>query len=158
MTVVGRTYIASAIVPGISTGTANAHQTGQVVGSAFQLPLAGGWDGGAVAYNFQVIDRSTANAAYALFLFNAPPTHQADKTVFDLATAGLNKYLGVMRLETSDYVSAGIQSVGKSVDQATPVRASGGGRDVYGVLVNRSSGVSYMTASALTVLLGLLQD
>lgn len=144
------------VIPGITT--ASGYGANQAVGSAFRIPLANGEAGGAL-YTVTLLDQATANAALNLMLFSGPFTVTPNGTAFTLEQGDMGRFLGAVPIGTAQYVSAGTaRSVATVPNPAVGVFSESGRRDLYGQLVNVTSGLQHAVVSAYTLGVTVLGD
>jgi len=148
----------TAVTPTIST---SAYQANDAVGGrmTFAIPASSAAvGGGGSVLSLTVIDLSGQNAALNLFLFDQPFTATADSAVFAPSAADLANCLGVIQVQTSDYVSAGANgSVATVKGVGLAVRAiNTAALLIYAQAM--TTGTPTYALSALTFKLGLYTD
>ncbi len=154
---VGRTVLTSAVtIPGVSTGS--AYSAYDAVGSAFQIPLAVGDEGGVVT-QLNAFDRGTANAPLRFHFFSTAFTPSNNGETFTVANADEKNYLGYVDVGASNWVTAGIGKLQARVtDQNIGLYGANVSRSVWGQTSTPATPTFGNSLNPLTFNMVVMQD
>ena len=146
----------------ILIGTGAAHSAGDIVstdlGEILEFDLSsllvpGG--SGKVLSSIVSINQDAvfaSRAGYTLYLFDAPPTVQADNAVFNMAAADLDKYVG--EINTGTLVDKGDRVCKLSLAHNLDFSLAAGSTKLYGKLVCLG-GETTITGKTIKIQLGV---
>lgn len=154
---VGRTVLTSAVtIPGVSTGS--AYSAYDAVGSAFQIPLAVGADGGVVT-QLNAFDRGTANAPLRFHFFSTAFTPSNNGETFTIANTDEKNYLGYVDVGASNWVTAGTGKLqARIIDQNIGLYGSNVSRSVWGQASTPTTPTFGNSQNPLTFSLVVMED
>lgn len=154
---VGRTLVSVTGRPIMTTGSAYSAQ--DAVGSAFELPLSVGVDGGLLG-QLNVLDFGTSNAALlAHFYSTSPRSAAADGDTWTLHLVDLPYYIGAVSIGTADWVTAGTaRNRAQISNQNIGLQGLSGSRSVWVQFQTPSVFTANSTANPLFVNAVVLQD
>jgi hypothetical protein len=157
MTRVGRTVLTSAItIPNVATGS--AYSAYDAVGSAFQIPLAVGDEGGLVA-QLNAFDRGTANAPLRFHFFSTAFTPTPNGDTFAVAASDEPHYLGYIDVGAANWFTAGAgKNQARIIDQNIGLYGAGVSRSVWGQAATPGTPTFGNSTNPLTFSLVFLQD
>jgi hypothetical protein len=149
-------------LPQTPTVTVGTYASGNVVGGLLTFPNMVRSPGvGGLVQTVIVRDKAGQNVSYDLFLFDAAPTTQTDKTAVALTAADLAKCIGVVSLSGAVLGAAATMGVLTATGLALAFKLPGGTTPpspaLYGILVTRGAPV-YASTSDVSVELVVLPD
>lgn len=149
----GRSAPTPVTAPAVSTSP--AYQSGDALGIAFKISnIFRSEAPSGLLQSIVVVDASAQGQPIDFFFFSDQPTSGTDNSPYTLAAADYAKLLGVQSL--FNYVTTGGASVGELDNIALPLEA-GNGADIWVQMVTRG-GPTYATTSAISLMMGFLQD
>lgn len=150
----GRSAPTPVTAPAVSTSP--AYTSGDALGIAFKISNVFRSEApSGLLQSIVVVDASFQGQPIDFFFFSAQPTSGVDNSPYTLAAADYAKLLGVQSLFNYVTTSSGA-SVGELDNIALPLEA-GNGADIWVQMVTRG-GPTYATTTALSLMMGFLQD
>lgn len=143
------------------TVTVGAYSAGNVVGGLLTFAPLVRRDGGSGILNTATLrDKAGQGGTYDLFLFDAAPTTQTDKTAVALTAADLAKCIGVLTFAAVKLGAASTMGVSSLNSANLSIKVGGGGgsgSSVFGILVTRGT-PTYASTSDISVDLLVIPD
>lgn len=143
----------------INTDT-NIYAAGDAVGTLQSIPYAVVNQSGYIQ-SAVVIDAANQSPAIDFLLFNAAPTAAiTNNAAFTPAAADIAKLLGFIRITGTDYASFGAGSPVAIAEKTLPkaINLTNSEKQTLYILAYLRSGTPTFTASALTLILNVMQD
>lgn len=156
---IGRTLPGTPVRPSGIT-TASAYSAYDAVGSAFQLPMAAGIDGGILS-QLMAYDRGTANAALRVHLFSTAFSASQDGVTFQVSPADYQSgiHLGWIDIQTTDWVTGGTaQNMARVTGQPIGLNSMSGARIVHAQMQCINAPTFGATANPITLMPVVSQD
>lgn len=141
------------------TVTAGAYSAGDVVGGELTLSNAlRATDGSGVLHSLLVYtEDGETPELYVLIFDSAPGAALADNAAYAWTSGDWDKLLGVVRVQSFDYLTIGGDGVASLTGLALPVKGAAGTADLYAYVVCVGT-PTFSAATDLTLLFGFLAD
>lgn len=149
----GRSAPTQVTAPAVSTSP--AYTSGDALGIAFKISnMFRSEAPSGLLQDIVVTDASAQGQPIDFFFFSSQPVSGVDNSPYTLNAADYANCLGVQSL--FNYVTTGGASLGELDNIALPLEA-GNGADIWVQMVTRGT-PTYATTSAISLLMGFLQD
>ncbi len=160
---VGRTIYSDLVtVPNVSG--ASAYESGDAIGTMFQIPMALGEPGGLLA-NLMAFDHGSGTGEMRFHFFSKSASGSPHGTAWAMATADWNSYMGFIHVSANKWTSGASANLSAYftnpiLDQPLPLWSNQGvgDRSVWCQAQAAVGNYSAFTGLGLKVKLGVLQD